>query len=94
MPVNELEVTIKSSETYQHNFNILGDEEAASIKIQAEHYETSELIRDSIWDLIYYYQPKMDYSGRDYVEIEICEYRPRRTCEKNKIIKFYFTITD
>ena len=42
---NEINVTLKNTESYSQTF-VLGDEEGASIKVQAQHYEKSELVRD------------------------------------------------
>ena len=55
---NEIYVSLKNTEIYD-NFLVGGDEEGASIKVQALHYEKSELIRDkstNFW-VVYCYKP-------------------------------------
>ena len=53
---------------------MLGDEEGAAIKVQAEHYEKSELVRDESTNMNvdYYYKPIAGFVGKDYVIIEVC----------------------
>lgn len=68
------EFTIKNDTTFLYDLEISGDEEGATIKKQALHYEISELYRDSStdWSIVYKYVPESDYVGSDYVEIETC----------------------
>ncbi len=56
----------------EYNTLIGGDEEGASISIQATHFEISEIVRDSSTNYlaIYRYKPAVDYVGTDSVEIK------------------------
>ena len=65
-------VELKRTEIYEYRTGISGDEEGASIKKQGQHYEISEIIRDSTTnrEAIYRYQAKKDCVGKDEVEIE------------------------
>ena len=69
---NETNVTLKNTESYSRIF-VLGDEEGASIPVQAQHYETSELIRDESTNMNveYRYKPTSGFVGIDYVILEI-----------------------
>jgi hypothetical protein len=52
---------------------VLGDEEGASIAVQAQHYEKSELVRDESTNINveYRYKPTSDFVGNDYVIINV-----------------------
>ena len=69
---NETNVTLKNTESYNRAF-VLGDKEGASIPIQAQHYETSELVRDESTNMNveYRYKPTSGFVGNDYVILEI-----------------------
>jgi hypothetical protein len=69
---NEINVTLKNTESYSHTF-VLGDEEGASIKVQAQHHENSELVRDESTNMNveYRYKPITDFVGNDYVVLEV-----------------------
>jgi hypothetical protein len=69
---NETNVTLKNTESYSRTF-VLGDEEGASIAVQAQHYETSELVRDAStnFNVVYRYKPTTDFVGNDYVILHI-----------------------
>jgi len=69
---NIISVELNQAETYEYKTGISGDEEGASIKKQAQHYEVSEIVRGSTtnWEAVYRYQAKKDYVGDDEVEIE------------------------
>jgi hypothetical protein len=69
---NETNVTLKNTENYSRTF-VLGDEEGASIPVQAQHYETSELVRDESTNMNveYRYKPTSGFVGNDYVILEI-----------------------
>lgn len=53
-------ITIKNTKEYVHDFNISGDEEGATIKVQATHFKLSEIIRNEStnWSVVYHYQPE------------------------------------
>ena len=69
---NLISVELKRTEIYEYRTGVSGDEEGASIKKQGQHYEISDIIRDSTtnWESVYQYQAKKDYVGKDEVEIE------------------------
>jgi uncharacterized membrane protein len=66
-------VSIHNSEIYEYQTGIGGDEEEASIVIQAKHFEISDIIRnaETNWEAVYKYKPKSGYKGSDYMEIEL-----------------------
>ena len=70
-----IQVTIKNSDTYTYSTGISGDEDGAKIIRQANNFETSELRRNQTtnWEVIYYYKPKSNFEGKDYLEIETYE---------------------
>jgi hypothetical protein len=71
---NSLEITLKNTEVYRHDFNISGDEEGAVITQQANHSIRSEIVRNKTtdWSVVYVYQPENSFIGLDSVEIETC----------------------
>jgi len=91
----ETNVTLKNTESYSHNF-MLGDEEGATIKVQAEHYEKSELIRDETTNMnvVYHYKPIIDFVGEDCVVIEVYYNKTGIDITKTEIVKINFTITE
>ncbi|MFA7421833.1 MAG: hypothetical protein WCZ90_19270 [Melioribacteraceae bacterium] len=64
-------VEIRNSETYKYQ-TVSGDEEGATIKVQAEHYDISEIKRNSETNFaaVYTYKPKSNFVGYDYVVLE------------------------
>jgi hypothetical protein len=66
-------VSIKNSETYKYRTGISGDEEGASIILQAENSVISEIVRnaETNWEAVYTYRAKPFFSGTDLVEIEL-----------------------
>jgi len=68
--VTVLNITISNTENYEYDLGGFGDEEGAGIHIQAEHFEISYTERNPENDqIIYYYQPELNYKGTDFVEI-------------------------
>ena len=69
---NIISVELNQTEIYKYKTGISGDEEGVLIKKQAQHYEVSEIVRDSTtnWEAVYRYQAKKDYVGDDEMEIE------------------------
>ena len=90
----EIQVTIKSAETYKYDLMISGDEEGASIKTPPEHAQWSQLVRDQStnWSVVYVYQPFPDYTGQDYVEIETCTGGEPTGCTNIQVQRINFTI--
>ena len=66
-------VSINNTEIYAYRTGISGDEEGASIIIQARHFDISEIVRnaETKWEAIYKYKPTSGFSGTDYVELEL-----------------------
>jgi len=93
---SETNVTLKNTESYSRTF-VLGDEEGATISIQAQNYETSELVRDESTNMNveYRYKPTSGFVGNDYVSLEIYY---NKTGESNSAYteteRINFTITD
>ena len=93
---NIISVELNQAETYEYKTGISGDEEGASIKKQAQHYEVSEIVRDSTtqWEAVYRYKAQGNYVGSDEIEIETHrESDGASPPTKIEIIKIKFTIT-
>lgn len=91
---NEIQVTLKNTDAYELDLLISGDEEGASIKTQAINMKRSELDRNATtnWSVVYYYQPKVNFVGSEYVEILTCTRGASKGCSDIKIVKINFTI--
>jgi hypothetical protein len=65
-------VYLKNTETFQYR-TVGGDEEGATISLQAAHYSISEIRRDAAtnWYAVYVYQPAAGFVGEDHAEIEV-----------------------
>jgi hypothetical protein len=90
-------VELKNSDVYEYEIGISGDEEGALISKQAEHYEVSEIVRDSStqWEAVYRYKPQENYAGNDYVEIETHRGSDGASPSTDiELIKIEFTVTD
>ena len=87
-------ITLRSGEMFTYDLNISGDEEGAVIKLQAKHFELSDLIRDSStnWSVVYRYAPENGYTGKDYVEIETCTGGEGISCSEIGIVSINFNI--
>ena len=93
---NETNVTLKNTESYTRTF-VLGDEEGASIPVQAQHYETSELVRDASTNMNveYRYKPTSGFVGNDYVILNIYYNKTgENSSAYTEIERINFTITD
>ena len=90
---NEISVTLKNTENYSKTL-VGGDEEGASIKVQALHYEKSELIRDESTNfcVMYCYKPIADFVGTDCVVIDVTHNKTGFDPEV-QTLKINFTIT-
>jgi hypothetical protein len=95
-PETLINVSIKNTEVYNHDFKISGDEEGATIKIQARNCKSSEIIRNSStnWNVVYQYTPDRNFRGTDYVIIETCTGGGGCGCSKIEMARINFTITD
>jgi hypothetical protein len=60
--------SINSNETYQYHVGVFGDEEGASISVQASHFQVSKLERIDYDN--YTYTPTQDFVGTDEVELK------------------------
>ena len=90
----EFNVTLKNTESYIKTF-VVGDEEGASIKVQAKNYEDSELIRDESTNMNveYHYKPITDFVGTDYVVIEVYYNKTGVGAADIETVRINFTIT-
>lgn len=68
----QLSVSLSNTETYQH-LAAAGDEEGASISVQARHFAVSEVRRDAStgWTATYIYQPAPGFVGSDRVVLDV-----------------------
>ena len=65
-------VYLKNTETFRYR-TVGGDEEGATISLQAAHYSISEIRRDAAtdWYAVYVYQSAPGFVGEDHAEIEV-----------------------
>tara|TARA_B110000879_G_scaffold93697_1_gene128243 strand:- start:9740 stop:10108 length:369 start_codon:yes stop_codon:yes gene_type:complete len=94
--VSKVDVTINNFDDYELDLMFSGDEEGATIKTQAQHFQKSELIRDSStnWSVVYKYEPLPNYAGMDFVEIETCTGGESTGCSNVEIVRINFNITN
>ena len=90
---NKESITLKNTESYFHNFHLSGDEEGASIKVQAKYYEMSEIYRDEYMNVIYHYKPLADFVGNDFVVVETYSNKTGVGAGITRRVKLNFTIT-
>ena len=92
-----IEATVKNSEEYEHRTGFGGDEQGASIKVQADHFEMSEIIRgpSTGFEPVYKYKAKSGYVGKDSVELELVDHQlgdavddPGKTTKTRLVINF------
>ena len=92
-----IEATVKNSEEYEYRTGFGGDEQGASIKVQAGHFEKSEMVRNAStgFEPVYKYKPKGDYAGKDSVELELVDHEigsgpddPGKTTKTRVVINF------
>lgn len=88
--------TIKNTDDFTYDFNISGDEEGASIKLQANHFAISEIVRNKNtgWSVVYHYKPEPCFIGTDSVTIETYTGSDGANIGNTKLIQLYFQITD
>jgi len=95
-----IKATVKNSEEYEYRTGFGGDEQGASIKVQAGHFEKSEIVRDAStsFEPVYKYKPKGDYVGKDSVELWLVEHKigsgpddPGKTTKTRVVINLTIT---
>ncbi len=89
-------ISLKNTEEYIHDFKISGDEDGATIKVQAKHFSISKIIRNEStnWSVFYHYKPETGFIGSDLVEIETNTGSDGSGNGKTNIVKLFFQITD
>ncbi|MEZ5106345.1 MAG: hypothetical protein R2757_17720 [Draconibacterium sp.] len=96
VPTNDItkNIVLKSGQIYIYDFNILGDEEGATIITQPKHADISEIIRDATtnWSVVYRYKPVDGYTGSDSVEIKTCTGSDGTNCGETKLYLIEFEI--
>ena len=85
--------TIKKNQSFQYNFGLIGIEDGLAISSQASHSDESMLSRDNSDKIIYTYQPRLDYTGTDQVEITFSMSNGYSVVSTRKTI-FKFNITE
>jgi len=92
-----IKATVKNSEEYEYRTGFGGDEQGASIRVQADHFEKSEIIRNPStgFEPVYKYKPKGDYVGKDSIELELVDHElgsgpddPGKTTKTRVVINF------
>ncbi|MCH9661866.1 MAG: hypothetical protein K0U54_13255 [Bacteroidetes bacterium] len=88
--------TIDGTTSYTYVLGAFGVEEGASIQVEPEHFQTSELDRDFNSGIInYLYEPNPNYVGLDYVELIATRGSDgASTGEDITIVKITFNITE
>src|SRR5688572_30079697 len=89
-------VYLKNTETFQYR-TVGGDEEGATISVQAAHYSISEIRRDAStdWYAVYVYQPAVGFVGEDLSEVEVMTGSDGASAPTNiKKLIFRFSIHD
>lgn len=88
--------TIKNIDDFTYDFNISGDEEGASIKLQASHFVISEIVRNesTSWSVVYHYKPEPGFIGTDSVKIETYTGSDGANIGNTELIQLYFQITE
>ena len=95
-----IKASVKNSEEYEYRTGFGGDEQGASIKVQAGHFEKSEIVRDAStgFEPVYKYKPKADYVGKDSVELWLVEHEigsgpddPGKTTKTRVVINLTIT---
>ncbi|HOX82634.1 MAG TPA: hypothetical protein PLJ60_03910 [Chryseolinea sp.] len=89
-----INVILKNTDTYLHDFGLMGIEDGATIKIEAQHAASSSMSRNNMNRLIYNYQPKGNFTGNDKVQIEQCLSPGDASCYATTVTTINFTITD
>ena len=89
-------ISLKNTEEYIHDFKISGDEDGATIKVQAKHFSISKIIRNEStnWSVVYHYKPETGFIGSDLVEIVTNTGNDGSGNGKTNIVKLFFQITD
>ncbi len=66
-------VSVTSSEVFNFQTGISGDEELAEIIQQPKNYSISSIVRDSTtnWEAVYRYKPESTFQGTVYVELKL-----------------------
>ena len=88
-------VSINSSEVFEYQTGISGDEELATITLQSDHHAISKIVRDSTtnWQAVYRYKPGSGFEGKDQTQIKLGTgsdgASPNTTFE---VITFEFTV--
>jgi hypothetical protein len=95
-PVETINVSLKNTELYQYS-TVSGDEDGATISLQARHYSISEIRRnaETHWVAVYVYQPVAGFVGSDHVAIEVLTGSDGASPPTNiKKVAFHFDIND
>ena len=92
----QIEVDLKKTKGYCHDFEISGDEEGVTIIKQAEHYRESQLYRDSTtnWSEVYCYKPDTNYIGYDEVIFLTCTGGSGGGCNHIDTVVIRFNVTE
>ena len=86
--VEELSVSISSSEAYTKFLGEWGEDGYGQILVQAEHFAISHIQNGN-----YYYEPENDFTGTDYVEVAaFYRFKDRNGNDLSKNFKFKITI--
>ena len=95
-PNDSLTITLKNSDDFLHDFKISGDEEGATIILQATHFSISEITRNEStnWSVVYHYKPESGFIGKDSVKIQTSTGSDGSGPGIIKLVEFFFQITE
>jgi hypothetical protein len=97
-PITSFEINVGNNSAEGNNIvkSSLGnyrDDQSASFKLQAQHYQISRLERNQdTGEIIYVYQPKQGFAGEDYVEIFAPTDRNGIQIIESKIFEFQMNV--
>lgn len=65
-----INISLRANEAYEYDLGLFGDEEGARIKQQATNFAISEMKRLEAVRMVYYYKPKLNFTGLDEVTLK------------------------
>jgi len=87
------QISLAQSELYVYKTGFSGDEEGGNVTIQGKNHVLSEVTRDDLSEIVYQYQPKPDFVGKDTVQFMIeSGWNGVNGYDKNYYHNFYFEI--
>ena len=87
------QISLPQSELYVYKTGFSGDEEGGNVTIQGKNHVLTEVTRDDLFEIVYQYQSKPDFVGKDTVQVMIEPgWNGVNGYDKNYYHNFYFEI--